>query len=306
MIYKFGQVATVAFSVTVTGVQTDPSSIVTTLTSPSGVVTSDSWPSGGVTRTGVGAFSTAFVCNESGVWTLEVDAAGLVVVDTVTSILVDGNTSLITVSVVDQNNAPLADVMVTVYADALTIAGTCLTSSLGTGVLRLKAGSYSVNLAKRRVVFAPATLVVTGPATVAYTGTVLAITEGAGPRLVRLFGVLSGSDGRPLGGAVVQISRVGDGAFVLGTDTSINPISRAVVREQIVLETDEDGYWEEDVVAGLTYRVQILAAGLIQTFRIPSNIAVLNFADVRPDPGPGAGMGVDFDITQREDRKGGG
>ena len=308
--YKVGDTAELSFKITLLEVPTDPTLLDVAFISPTSGTLHKLWPSGDVERPRQGEFIARCLVAEPGLWSVVVTAIGAVEDIQTTEFEVEAAKVNTTIHVQDQSGV-LADAQVDVFSNTSTLLASWLTNGVGNAVFQLLPGKYLVVVRKMKTAFTPVEIDVTTAGTFTILGESLAITTPAVAKLVRLFGHVRGGDGRSVAGTRIVVSTLGyaSRSFVApsaSTDTGIDATNLMVVAERRELRTDADGYWEIDVTAETRVRVEVPSTRFQVTFRVPSDVLVLNLRDARPDPGPGDAVGIDFDAPTKEDMKGGG
>ena len=303
--YKVGDTAELSFNITLQEIPTDPTFFDVAITFPSGSILHVTWP-GDVTRPVQGTFIARFPVSEAGIWSVTATAVGEVEDVQTTEFDVEATPIMITLHTDDQTGL-LPNVYVQVFSNPQTMIAAGTSDEFGNVTFRLLPGTYTLHAVKPKTVFPPLGLLVTGAGTHTIVGESLAITTPAVAQTVRLFGHVLHGDGRVASNTRVLVATWGSFVLpVVGADTGIDPSNLMVDCETRELRTDANGFWEVDVVAETTVRVDIPSNRFRTTFRVPSKVTTLNIRDARPDPGPGGSVGIDFDTPTREDAKGAG
>lgn len=308
----FGNTVTLEVVLRVDDMVTDPSSMTLGVTDPSPHTTIYAWPTAGpnilLTRVTVGTFRAVVPITETGVWGIDWESLGPDF-GIASTFLVPPILETVTFTTQTVTPTPIPGAYIAVYegAEHLVVAG--YSDASGNMVRQLLPGAYDIQVSLVKTLF-PNLVSLTvlnnsTPQTCVITGTPLAITTTAGVAPTRLFGQVINLSGINAQWMRVEIEQcvAGDTPNFLeptfGTDTGVSPISLMLMGEKRELLTDENGYWEANVVQGTQVRVSIPDIHLSRVVRIPLAInnptfPLLAFADARVDIN-GPPLGLDRD-----------
>ncbi len=276
------------------GVYVDPTTLVFALTDPDGDTVSYTWPTPAtIERTGLGAFSREITPTISGTWTFSWTPTGDVDHVQEGAFVVEHALETVTIHLIDQADDDIENAAVGAFKDSESLQDTGTTGTGGLSVLHIQPGTYAIQATKRRVVFPTSSMITvlnTGggtPQTFEIEGVVLLTEEPGAVARVRLYGYLAMSDGRPYDEIRIVLESVGKATFVSSTPagSGVAPANVGITSERREVRASSSGYWEADVVAGTVCRVSIPSMKYEKQFRVPTDVAILNVADVRTDPG---------------------
>jgi len=181
---------------------------------------------------------------------------------------------LTTISVTTAAPAPIPEVSVAIYndtQDALLWSGS--TDNSGTVSVGLNPGSYKVMLLKSGYTFtSPESMMVIGPLPEAksFTGAAVAIPSAGSPTTCLVYGNIFDITGTPDNGESPD-------SIVVNVQKTPSPISRnnrLYTMDAVSTVVDETGYFQIELVRGLSVRILISRINLDKTFTVPDQASV--------------------------------
>lgn len=281
----------------------DPTSLTLRVTTPAAVDTTYTYGvSAALVRDGVGRYHLNQVVNQIGTWRWRWTGVGVVDFVLDGSVVVHPLPVPVTIHVQNAVATSVQGAVVTVLNDLSVVASGTTDASGNVTLLLEPLIAYTVEVSKGNSIvpyqgsMTPAN---TPSQSFTFSVTSLTLSPPTPPRTVWLYGWTQQMGGSKTGDQTVIVETIGYKA------KSIEAGSRTMGQRR-ELRSDAGGVWGCAVHAGSKVKVTIPSARAQTVFTVPDDAAVttLNFADVRPDPGPGGEVGVTADVPTFDSLKG--
>lgn len=273
------------------GTETDPDDLTLKVTSPGGVETvyvlnEDE----DLVREDPGKFRLNFtvpgVAESVGDWSYQWDVTGSFSLSTAGTFKVSDVPDTNTISLVDDQNNPVAGAKISVFKNNVLVAFG-ITGPTGTFDIPLEDGDYKLEVQKPGWRFPKGTLhSINGSGTLTVIGMNLGSVVIPALNLCRLFGYIFTPTGTPVRERIV-VAAVGEDIRAFADGQIGGGAMRGnvgITRDKMIIHSRiEDGYWEVELVRGALVEVMIPSMSVIKRFRVPEESAV-NLADVRTIP----------------------
>lgn len=283
----------------------DPTTLTLKVTTPALVETTYTYGvHAALVRDGKGKYHLNQVVSALGNWKWRWTGVGVV------NFVLDGNVVVhpvpvaVTIHIQDAGAVSVASAFVTVVTSGGSIAGAGTTDASGNVTLLLEPlVAYKVSAEKGGAIV-PYSAGAMTPANTAsqtfnFSVTALSLSAPTAPRTVWLYGWVQQMGGAKADDATVFVETVG--YKVKSTSAGARTLG-----QRLELRSDSNGVWGCAVHAGARVRVTIPSSRVSAIFTVPdeTTVTTLNFADVRPDPGPGGEVGITADVPTFDSLKG--